>query len=155
MVAEYCERNPPTIPFVLVPVPGSRVDLGFRDVPRTTMLANEIASVLASPPAVRDVLRWESPIPASRSRSGTRDVAFLYDRLRLTGSLTGERVVLVDDVLALGGHLRACAAKVRAGGAEVILALCAGRADQIQAHDPFAVRCETLDDFEPCGQKSE
>ena len=154
MVAEYFERNPPTIPFVLVPVPGSKIDLGFSGVPRTTMLANAIASVLPSAPAVRDVLRWESPIPPSRSLSGTRDVASLYDRLCLTGSVSGERVVLVDDVLVLGGHLRACAAKVRAGGADVMLALCAGRADQIQAADPFGARRETLDDFEPCGQKS-
>lgn len=149
MVAEYCERHPPAVPFVLVPVPGSQVDLGFTGVPRTTMLAQEIALALASVPVVRDVLRWDLPIPRSRSLSGTRDAASLYERLRLIGSVAGERVVLVDDVLALGGHLRACAAKLRAGGAEAILALCAGRADQIQAPDPFAVRCETLEDFEP------
>jgi predicted amidophosphoribosyltransferase len=149
MVVEYCERHPPASQFVLVPVPGSKVDLGFRGLHRTTRLANEIASVLPSGPTVRDILRWESPIPPSRSANGTRDVAFLYDRLRSTGSAAGERVVLVDDVLALGGHVRACAAKLRAGGAEPILALCAGRADQIQVPDPFAIRCETLNDFEP------
>lgn len=76
----------------------------------------------------------------------------LYSRLRLIDSVEGDRVALVDDVLVLGGHLRACAAKLRAGGADVVLALCAGRADQMQATDPFAVRCETLDDFAPCGQ---
>jgi glutamine phosphoribosylpyrophosphate amidotransferase len=86
--------------------------------------------------------------------NGTRDAACLYDRLCLAGSVTGERVVLVDDVLASGAHLRACATKLRAGTAHAILALCAGRADQIQAPDPFAVRCETLNDFEPCKKKS-
>ena len=64
-------------------------------------------------------------------------------------SVEGRRVVLVDDVLVLGGHLRACAAKLKAGGADVVLAMCAGRADQIPVADPFAARCETLDDFEP------
>ena len=82
MVAEYCERNPPATPFVLVPVPGSNVELGFGGLPRTTRLANEIASTLLSRPIVRDVLRWESPIPPSRSANGTREAGFLYDRLR-------------------------------------------------------------------------
>jgi hypothetical protein len=57
MAAEYYEHNPPTVPFVLVPVPGSKIDLRFSGVPRTTILANEIASMLPSTPAVRDVLR--------------------------------------------------------------------------------------------------
>ena len=59
----------------------------------------------------------------------------------------GEQVVLVDDVLTLGGHLRACAAKLREEGADVLLGLCAARADQIPAKDPFAVRCEILSDL--------
>ena len=117
MVAEYCERDPPASPFVIVQVPGSKVDLGFSGLHRTMRLANEVASVLPSGPTVRDILRWDSPISSSRSVNGPRDVAFLYDQLPArTSSAAGDRVVLIDDVLALGGHLRHVR---RNGGLEV------------------------------------
>jgi orotate phosphoribosyltransferase len=113
------------------------------------ILAQAVATALPSAPAVRDVLRWDSPIVSSRLLAGTRDVAALYRRLVVTGPVAGARVVLVDDVLTMGGHLRACAAKLREVGADVVLGVCAGRADRIPAADPFAVRCETLEDFIP------
>jgi len=149
MVAEYCQEHPIDMPFVLVPVPGSKADTRFANVQRTTTLAEAIAGALRPAPLVLDVLRWDSPIVSSRLLAGTRDVAALYARLVLTGSVFGQRVVLVDDVVTLGGHLRACAAKLRNAGADVVLGVCVARADPIPASDPFAVRCETLPDFVP------
>ena len=149
MVAEYAERQPLPHSCILIPIPGSQVDMRFQGVPRVTVLAHAIAAALPSAPPVRDVLRWDSPIVSSRLLAGTRDVAALYRRLCLVGPVSGERVVLVDDVLTLGSHFRACAAKLRAKGADVPLGLCAGRADQIPVKDPFGVRCEILGDFEP------
>jgi hypothetical protein len=149
MVAEYAERQPLPHSCVLVPIPGSQVDVRFQGTPRVTVLAQAVAAALPLSPPIRDVLRWDSPIVSSRLMAGTRDVAELYRRLRLIGTVESERVVLVDDVLTLGGHFRACAVKLRAERADVLLGLCAARADQIQAKDPFAARCEVLSDFEP------
>jgi hypothetical protein len=58
-------------------------------------------------------------------------------------------VGLVDAVLTSGGHRRACTAKLRANGADVVLAVVAGRADDEQVPDPLAVRCEEIADYEP------
>jgi hypothetical protein len=149
MVADHFERSPLGGPFVLVPVPGSKADLGFEGTPRTAVIATVLAGQLASARGVRDVLRWASPVPPARLPGGVRDAAWLYEKLRLTGPMRGERVVLVDDVLTTGGHLRACAARLRSRGAEVLLGICAGRADTAQVADPFALRFEELDDFRP------
>ena len=149
MVAESAEGHVLPDSCVLVPIPGSQVDVTFQGTPRVTALAQAVADALPLSPPVRDVLRWDSPIVSSRLMAGSRDVAELYRRLRLIRTVERERVVLVDDVLTLGGHLRACAAKLRGEGADVLLGLCAARADQIPARHPFAVRCEILSDFEP------
>jgi adenine/guanine phosphoribosyltransferase-like PRPP-binding protein len=55
----------------------------------------------------------------------------------------------VDDVIASGGHLRAAAAFLRDSGADVIAAVCAGRADEAAANDvePFTMRTDVLPDF--------
>jgi hypothetical protein len=149
MVADHFERSPLGGPFALVPVPGSKADLGFEGTPRTAVIAMVVAGQLASARGVRDVLRWDAPSPAARLAGGVRDAAWLYDKLHLTAPMRGERVVLIDDVVTTGGHLRACTAKLRSDGAEVLLAICAGRADSAQVADPFAVRSEELDDFWP------
>jgi hypothetical protein len=149
MVAEYFGRHPLPHPFILVPVPGSQADLRFDGPSRMAAVARAIAGQLPAASGVQDVLRWESPMLPATACGGRRDAAFLYERLRITTRLNGKRVVLVDDVVTTGGHLRACAARLRSEGTEALLGICAGRADPVQAVDPFAVRQEELDDFEP------
>ncbi len=58
-------------------------------------------------------------------------------------------VVLLDDVLASGGHLRAAAAFLSDCGAHVIAAICAGRADDTDVGkiEPFKMRTDVLPDF--------
>ena len=149
MVAEHFARHPLAHPFILVPVPGSQADLRFDGSSRMAAVARAIAGQLPAAYGVQDVLRWESPMLPATAWGGRRDAAFLYERLRITSRLNGERVVLVDDVVTTGGHLRACAARLRSQGAEPLLGICAGRADPVQVVDPFAVRQEELDDFQP------
>jgi orotate phosphoribosyltransferase len=55
---------------------------------------------------------------------------------------------LVDDVTMSGGHLRACAAKLRESGLDVADVLCGGKILSDQDEHAFATVEETLDDFE-------
>jgi len=148
MVAEYFEGNPVELPVVLVPVPGSKHDIDFQGTPRTAVLAEQIATRLDQDVSIVDVLRWIEAMPSANAQGGTREAEALFANLVVTGDVAGMRVVLIDDVLTSGGHLRACAARLREAGADVVLAICAGRADQTQATDPFAVRHDELHDYE-------
>jgi predicted amidophosphoribosyltransferase len=149
MVSDYFAANPVDGPILLVPVPGSKVDVKFAGLPRTAQLAHAIAAAVDDGVIVADVLRQIQPIRSASEEGGTRDAAELFDNLVLMDKVGGLPVVLVDDVLTTGGHLQACAAKLRAAGAEVLMAVVAGRADLAQVPDPFAERSEDVDDYEP------
>ncbi|MGA9883516.1 MAG: hypothetical protein WBQ34_07345 [Candidatus Acidiferrales bacterium] len=73
-----------------------------------------------------------------------------YKNLAFKGK-PNERVcaILVDDVMTGGGHLQACAAKLREAGAVVPRAFCGGRTTHEQDHRAFELVEETLQDFEP------
>jgi hypothetical protein len=148
MVVDYLAAEQIDGQLSLVPVPGSKIDLAFMGQHRTAQLAEAIARALGKNAKVRDVLRWRKPMPSANKQGGTRDPARLLGELHLKGTVKGLRVVLVDDVMTTGGHLRACNARLRSAGADVILAVCAGRTDRNQVTDPFAVRQEDLDDFD-------
>lgn len=148
MVADYFAAQKLATNVVLVSVPGSKNDLKCAGTPRTTVLASAIATTLKNA-TVRDVLRWKAAMPSANAQGGTRDPNVLFKNLAITGSVGGANVVLVDDVLTSGGHAQACAALVRQKGGKVLRMLCAGRADDTQVDDPFAVRVEEVADFEP------
>jgi hypothetical protein len=137
----------------VVPVPDAACDISSTRAPRTIRLADALVSSLAPGKAtLLDVLRWVKAMPSAHQAGGTRDPQELYGRLRLTAfKLPRDQanVVLVDDVLASGGHLRAAAAFLRDCGAHVIAAVCAGRADDKEADDlePFRTRTDVLPDF--------
>jgi hypothetical protein len=148
MVGHYFEAENLRRNVALVPVPGSKCDLKFRGTLRTATLAEAIAETVNGA-TVRDVLRWKKAMPSANEEGGTRDPQELLANLTLRGSVDGTRVVLVDDVLTSGGHLQACAALLRQKGARVRRAVCAGRADDTQPADPFAIRVEDVDEYEP------
>jgi len=148
MVVNYVKDQGLEQNVTLVPVPGSKCDVKFVGKPRTTVLAESIAKELTGA-TVRDVLRWRTAMPSANAQGGTRDATTLLKNLILKGTVNGAKVVLVDDVLASGGHLQACAALLRENGAKVRRALCAGTADDQQRDDPFAIRVEDIADFEP------
>jgi predicted amidophosphoribosyltransferase len=136
---------------VLVPFPSSKADLAFSNTNRTTTLANAIGAEYGHGVTVCDVLRFDQPIPSANEQGGTREAEILYEHLRLTGSVKDQRVVMIDDVLTSGGHLRAGVAKLLTDGhaSEVMMAICAGRADQAQVADPFAIRHEDIEEYWP------
>jgi adenine/guanine phosphoribosyltransferase-like PRPP-binding protein len=133
----------------LVPIPDSRSGLEDAVAPRTLGMATALAARLGSQAIVADILRWSQAMPSAHQAGGTRDPASLYQKARLSGIVPRDRrLMLIDDVLASGGHLRATAAFLTDHGALVAGAICAGRADDgVLGDDAFAVRVEVLPDF--------
>lgn len=140
-------------PLAVVPLPDAGCGLSVARPSRVLPLADALVRALAPDSAtVLDVLRWVKPMPSAHQAGGTRDPQELYGRLRLALPRLPQDtadVVLVDDVLASGGHLRAAAAFLSDCGANVIAAVCAGRADDTEADDlePFKTRTDVLPDF--------
>ena len=119
----------------LVPVPNSSITVASRMKPRTHKLAKAIANRIGGDSKVADCLRWKQNIGSARQRSGTRDAATLYNNLSVTERIDKSTPhVLIDDVMTSGGHLQACAARLRSKATTVEVAFCAGRT----VHEPPA-----------------
>jgi orotate phosphoribosyltransferase len=87
---------------------------------------------------------------SASKQGGPRDSATLYANLTFVEELRkGTTVVLVDDVMTSGGHLKACAAKIRSKGADVVLAICGGRTLYDQDKKAFDIVEEMLVDHKP------
>lgn len=134
----------------LVPIPNSSCAINSPDPPRTLKMANALARRIESAEAiVADPLRWREVMSAAHVAGGTRDPVHLFARLRLREAIRPDRrVVLIDDVIATGGHMRAAAAFLESQGAAIAGAICAGRADDCPSIvDAFAVHTDTLETF--------
>ena len=122
------------VPCGLVPIPDSACALSGGDPPSTLALAEALAAAIGPDAVAVDLLRWLRPMAKAHVADGTRDPQVLYGRLRLKDRMwpiAGQRLVLVDDVIATGGHLRAAAAFLNDCGAVVTHAICAARANDV------------------------
>jgi hypothetical protein len=120
------------VPCAVVPVPDARCDLAADRRPRTFALASALALELGPDAVAVDLLRWCRPIECAHRADGSRDPQVLYGRLRMRDRgwpIAGQRVMVVDDVMVTGGHIRAAAAFLADSGARVMCAVCAARAD--------------------------
>jgi hypothetical protein len=139
-------------PCGLVAMPDAACDLSAAGPPRTLVLAEALASQIGPDAVAVDLLRWVRSMAKAHAADGTRDPQVLYGRLRLKDRMwpvARQRLVLVDDVVASGGHLRAAAAFLSDCGAVVTHAICAARAnDTVSAADSaFAPSTLMLPDF--------
>jgi Phosphoribosyl transferase domain len=127
------------LPCALVAIPDAGCGLPTADPPRTFALAEALASQIGPDAVAVDLLRWVRPMPKAHVADGSRDPQVLYGRLRLRDRMwpiAGHRLVLVDDVIATGGHLRAAASFLTDCGGVVTHAVCAARAsDALNAEE--------------------
>ncbi len=96
------------------------------------------------------LLRWRKPLMKAQD-GGARSAWLLYPELVFHGPApTGTKAfVLIDDVCTGGGHIQACAAKLRDQGLVSTLAVCGGRTFHEQQPDPFSLLPAIYDDYKP------
>lgn len=148
-------------PFVIIPVPNSSSLVDSTAKPRTRKLARAIAEQLAKGDhIVLDCLRFRKNQGSANSEGGPREAARIYKNLTtLRGDIAEFQrrvedrenyyVLLVDDVITSGGHLRACAARLKKIGLEVDLIICGGKTVYDQSRGAFEIHEEELDEYEP------
>ncbi|GBQ91526.1 hypothetical protein AA23498_1207 [Acetobacter nitrogenifigens DSM 23921 = NBRC 105050] len=110
----------------LVPVPNSNATIANKEPFRTQLLALQISQILANGSQVQPCLRWRTPAGSAHKDGTSRDPQILEANLELE-SLPTNPVILFDDVLTSGGHIRACARKLRNAGISVDHAFTAAR----------------------------
>jgi predicted amidophosphoribosyltransferase len=114
-------------PITLIPVPNSACVVGASATPHTLALARSIADH-AENTSVLDCLRWKQPMRPSHF-AGTRDVQTLCRNMVFKSKTPPcETVVLVDDVVTTGAHLRASAYTLTEAGLRCNEAICVARA---------------------------
>ena len=148
MAARYLTDNGYPRRLALLPVPTSRTTLESSAGPWTSLLAISIASNGLEDADIVDALRWRSPLPPPGHRSST--AAELFENLAVTRRLdTDVPLVLVDYLYTSSATLRACAGRLREKGAQIPLAVCAGRTTDQASHAAFTAVLGEMTAFEP------
>jgi hypothetical protein len=148
MVRTYIIKEKIRPPLAFIPVPSSAQTRRTKTTGRTEKMAQAIRARMGAKASAVDCLRWKQNLGSARRTGGPRNVEVLYSNLTMNARILNEnrRVVLVDDVMTSGGHLRACARIVREAGANVLLAVCGGRTTHTQDRGAFDIVKETLED---------
>ena len=146
MVVQYLDSYKVLPPFGLVPVPTPQTTLASSAGPWTSLLAISIASNGLENASVLDLLRWQEPLAEQRRET----VSDLYENLAVIRPFPPDRALVLVDYLFTGSTtLRACAARLRSHGANVVLGLCAGRTANEAPYDPFTVVTGELQLYRP------
>jgi hypothetical protein len=154
LAVQECARRGLAEPFTIIPVPNSNCTISSSAPARTRRLARAVAQELNDTSVVVDCLRWKRNLGSASEEGGPRDPKILYDNVTILKELLKDvdksrAVLLTDDVITSGGHLRACAARLRGLGFPVGTAVCGGKTLYDQDKHAFTIFEETFDDFEP------
>jgi len=161
MAATYLIQNKIRGPFAIIPVPNSSSIIDSSAKPRTRRLARSLAEHLVDDDCtILDCLRFKQNQGSASVEGGPREPLKIYKNLTvlrddiaevLEKIEEGEHycVLLVDDVTTSGGHLRACAARLKKAGLGVDAVICGGKTVYDQSRRAFDVREEELDEYEP------
>lgn len=131
-------------PNVLVPVPSSKSTLSSKPDFRTAIIANKVAAACANT-VVAPILRFKAPRPNTRDEGGSRAAPVIYTELVLSGPVPAGRIVLIDDVVTGGGHLKATAWILQDNKRTVEHAIACGRTLGTKQPDPFNLSAEMID----------
>ena len=151
-VEEYLQKEPVKGPFLVVPVPNSSCLMTSSARPRTRRLAKAVCDQLEDGSKVLDCLRWKKNLGSASAAGGPREAEILYANLNiLSNEMKGlnekAAILLVDDVITSGGHLRACVARLKKAGLSVDLAFCGGKTVYDQKQRAFSVYEDSLNEY--------
>jgi hypothetical protein len=129
--------------FTIVPIPNKSALVSSREDFPTLGLARKISEHIGSRSSVSPALRWNTELTSAHA-GGSRDPKILYRALQIVERPTGQ-IVLLDDVMTMGSHARACVWKLDDVGIEPKFGLVAGRTTVEKLDSMFGWRSETLE----------
>jgi hypothetical protein len=141
-------------PVTLVPVPSS-AQTEFQQDTCPVRMAERVARDAPDLCSVGYYLRHAAARQSAHGQGGSRHPDEIERALRCAPVDTRRPVVLIDDVVTTGGHLKACARVLREQGVEVEYAIVAARTVwqavpaplTVEAEDIEAVKAFDLDEF--------
>lgn len=119
-----CGLDIPEADYIL-PVPLTKKRLLERGYNQCLLLARRLSQGLAIP-LKANLLQKKEETPVQATLKRTKRLTALEGAFRVTGSVEGARLILVDDVMTTGSTLRECARTLRdAGAGEIRVAVLA------------------------------
>jgi len=138
----------------LVPMPlhwRKRWERGFN---QSDLLAQEVSRRTGIP--VRKVVRRTKRTAAQAGLTSAKRRANMSMAFRTTGSLDGQRLVLIDDVLTTGATAASCARALKRAGASYVAVLTVARVDRRMTavvHRPDRLETSSLGSIFPGSSK--
>lgn len=133
----------------LVPIPASS-QTDFSGLSASARLAEAIERKNRSY-ELTPILAWNKPSNSRELRQGPqgkmRPVSYggLLANLKCAQEKISETIVLVDDIVATGKHMRACATFLRSLGAKCDLGLCVGKVIRKRPSNLYSIEAWDLD----------
>lgn len=112
---------------LIVPVPLHPQRLRARSYNQSLLLARELGRLLGRPVLAGQLQRTRATRPQQGLKAGERE-RNMKDAFRAVSPLSGEQVLLVDDVMTTGATAAACSRELLAAGAAAVRVAVAGRA---------------------------